>query len=335
MKASRPVPAVLLGVIVLLLAGMPATAEIDEVVLAQQNGISYLPMMVMERQRIIERQAAARGIAGLRTRWVKLAGPSAISDGLLAGSLHFSANGPPSLAILWDRTNGEVKAVGALISDALYLDTRNPSVKSVRDLTEKDKIAVPAVKVSSQAIALQMLAEQAFGAGQHFRLDALTVSLAHPDAMAAVLNPNGEVTAHFSSSPFHQAELKAGLRIIASSMDVQGGYATQLVVTSTAKFRSENPKVTAAVVAALDEAIAWINADKRRAARLYLDVTNDKRTSLDEATAVLEAPGHEYTRTPHHIGGTFAFMARIGLIRKAPRSWKDLFFPEAQDLPGD
>ena len=96
-----------------------------------------------------------------------------------------------SLSLMWDRTRGGVgvKAVSAITNTEIYLNTRNP--RSIRDFTDKDRIAVPSVKVSTQALFLQIAAEQEWGPGQHGKLDHLTVGLAHPDAIAAVLNPLG------------------------------------------------------------------------------------------------------------------------------------------------
>jgi NitT/TauT family transport system substrate-binding protein len=57
----------------------------------------------------------------------------------------------PPFATLWEKTkeNLDVKAVGAMSSLPSYLNTRNPNVKSIKDLTDADKIALPAVKVSN------------------------------------------------------------------------------------------------------------------------------------------------------------------------------------------
>ena len=55
----------------------------------------------------------------------------------------------------------------------LQLNTRSAGIKSLRDLTDKDKIALPAVKVSMQAIILQMAAAQTFGEANYAKLDAL------------------------------------------------------------------------------------------------------------------------------------------------------------------
>ena len=91
----------------------------------------------------------------------------------------------------------------------LYLNTRNPNVKTLKDFTDKDKIALPAVKVSVQAVTLQMAAEKVFGEGQHGKLDALTVSMSHPDAQTALLSGQSEITAHFGSPPFQYQQFEA------------------------------------------------------------------------------------------------------------------------------
>lgn len=105
---------------------------------------------------------------------------------------------------MWDRTRTGVgvKAVSAITNTEIYLNTRSPNIKSIRDFTDKDRIAVPSVKVSTQALFLQIAAEKEWGPSQHTRLDHLTVGLAHPDAIAAVLNPMSEISAHFATRPF-------------------------------------------------------------------------------------------------------------------------------------
>lgn len=320
---------------VLATFGTTARAEVSEVTFAQQFGLAFLPIMVMEKEKLVEKQTAASGLPNVKGVYLKMSGPAVMVDAILSGSLHFAAQGAPSLALLWDRTKGAFKAAGGITTYNLWLNTRNPNVKSLKDFSEKDRIAVPSVKTSTQAIMLQMAAEREFGAEQKFKLDPLTVALGHPDAMASVLNPNGEIDTHFASSPFHEAEIKAGLHTITTAFDINGGQSSQLVLGTTDKFRTENPKVYAAVVAALDEAIAWINADKPRAAKLYLEMSNDKKSSEADTLAMMNSPGFEYTRTPMKVGNVFMFMARIGSIKTKPESWKDLFFPEAQSLPGD
>src|SRR5207249_3881747 len=148
--------------------------------------------------------ARAAGLDQLKTSWLKVAGPSVMNDGLLSGSIHFASTGAPSLVTLWSKTktNIGVKGIAALTSYPLYFVTRNPDLKSLRDLSTKDRIAVPSVKISTQAIMLQMAAADLFGDANYTKFDELTISLSHPDAMLALMSNTAGVNAHFATSPF-------------------------------------------------------------------------------------------------------------------------------------
>ncbi|HSV18000.1 MAG TPA: ABC transporter substrate-binding protein [Casimicrobiaceae bacterium] len=319
----------------MILLPLGARAEMSEIKVAQQYGISYLPLMLMEEQKLIEKHAKAAGI-DVQVGWAKFAGGNVMNDALLSGSLQFASGGVGPFVTLWSRTKGnlDVKAVSAINSMPLLLNTSNPAVRSIKDFTAKDRIALPAVKVSIQAVTLQMAAEQAFGEGQQNKLDSLTVTLSHPDAMTALLSGKSEITAHFGSPPFQEQEVgKAGVHTVLNSYEVLGGPATFNVVWTTSKFRSENPKLYQAFVAALDEATAQINRDKRAAAEAYLRISKD-RDSLDNIVRMLNDPQIVYTTTPQNVMKYVAFMAKTGAIKVKPDDWKELFFPNAHGLPG-
>jgi NitT/TauT family transport system substrate-binding protein len=313
----------------------PARAEVSEVILAQQFGIIFTPLMVMESQKMIEKQAAARGMPDLKVTWSRLAGPAVMVDAMLSGSLHFSSQGVPSMMLMWDRTKGGVRAVSAINDSPIFLNTRNPNIKSLKDFTEKDRIAIPSIKVSSQALYLQMAAEKAFGVGKHTQMDHLVVALAHPDAVAAVMNPSGEINSHFATSPFHEIEMKAGFKTILSSYEAIGGQSSIPIFVTTEKFRTENPKVYEIVKAAFDEAMDYTNADLKRAVQVYIDVSKDKKSSVDELYAIVTQPGFAFSKKPATVGAFADFMHRVGLIKNKPASWKDMFFPEAHEVGGN
>ena len=86
-----------------------ARAEVNEITVAQQYGVSFLPLMMMEKNQLIEKHATAAGLPGIKVSWAKVAGPSAMNDGLISGALHFAAQGAPSLITLWDKTRGQIK----------------------------------------------------------------------------------------------------------------------------------------------------------------------------------------------------------------------------------
>jgi NitT/TauT family transport system substrate-binding protein len=320
----------------LSLAILPAAhAEVSEIHVSRQYGISYLPLMIMEDQKLIEKHAKASGI-DVKVDWSKFASGAVMNDALLSGNLQFASGGVAPFTTLWAKTrsNLDVKAVAAINSMPLYLVTNNPKVKTLKDFTDKDKIALPAVKVSIQAVTLQMAAEKAFGAGQEHKLDHLTVSMSHPDGETALLSGKSEITAHLSSPPFQYQELEhKGMHRVLNSYDVLGGPATFNVVWTTAKFHDENPKVYAAFVAALDEATAQINGNKRAAAETYLRISKDN-DSLDDILKMLNDPEIKYTTTPNNVMKYVDFMHKIGSIKVKPDSWKDMFFPNAQKLSG-
>jgi NitT/TauT family transport system substrate-binding protein len=313
-----------------------ARAEVREVHCAQQFGLSYLALMMMEDGRLVEKQAEKLGLSGLKTTWSKFGGVGPMNDALLSGRVDFSAGGVPSVATLWAKTKGtplEVRGVGALNNMPVELITSDPEVKSIRDFGPKDKIAVPTVKMSNQALFLEMGAAKEFGEENYEKLDALTVTMPHPDALAAMLSHSGGITAHFSSPPYQGQEKAKGMHSILTNYQVLGGPATFNLVWTTTKFRADNPKAYAAFAAALEEATEAINRDRRGAAEIYKRMSGTKE-SIDELVKQLSDPQVEFTLTPSRSLLTAQFMYRIGRIKAKPASWKDLFFPDVHGRPG-
>lgn len=328
-----------LGLAALMLATVATAprAEVSEVTIAQQFGVAFLPFMLMERDNLVEKHAKAAGIA-LKTNWQKVAGPSVINDGLLSGTVHFGAVGAPSLITLWSKTKSNVgiKGMAAMTSYPLYFVTRNPDLKSLKDLSQKDKVAVPSVKISTQALMLQMAAADLFGQASYQKFDEFTVSLAHPDAMVALMNNTGGVNAHFATSPFYEAEMKIpGARVLTTSYEILGGRASALVIIATTKFHDANPKVYEAFLAAEKEAIDTINKDKMAAAKAYLEIANDRKSTLEEIFGVINDKDYVYTLSPEKVFKTAVFMGKVGTIKDPPAKWQDMFFPDIHDLPGD
>jgi NitT/TauT family transport system substrate-binding protein len=336
---SRPkrsaLAALALGALAASLWAPGAEAQVKTVRLAKQFGISYLPLTIMEDKKLLEEQAKKLGIE-VKTEWLQLSAGSPMNEALISGNLDFASGGVGPLLTIWSRTraNLKVKGVAAINSMPIWLTTINPDVKTIKDFTEKDRIALPAVKVSIQAVTLQMAAEQAFGPGQHGRLDTLTVSMSHPDGMAAMMSGRFEVTGHFTSAPFQYQELAdPRVRKVVDSYDVLGGPHTFNVVWASTRFRDENPKIVEAFVAALDEAVKFINQNRKEAAEIWVRAENSRMPAA-EAERIIRLPENEWTMTPKKVMAYADFMSRNGLIPARPESWKDLFFPEVHGLPG-
>lgn len=326
----------LVGTCVLAGAVSSALAEVNQIGIAQQYGISYLPLMIMEENKLMEKEAKAAGLGDVTVRWAKFAGGNVMNDALLSGDLHFASGGMGPFITLWAKTkdNIGVKAAYAMNSMPLMLNTRNPDIKSLKDFTSKDKIALPAVKVSIQAITLQMAAEKAFGAGQENVLDKYTVTQSHPDGMAAMLSGSSEINSHFTSPPFQYTELdRPGIRTVVNSYEVTGGPHTFNVVWASQKFVDANPKTYGAFLKAFSSAIDSINKDKKAAAEFYVRVSKSKET-VESIEKMLNDPQIKFTTTPENTMKYADFMNRIGMVKVKPATWKDMFFPNVHGLPG-
>src|SRR5882672_8810476 len=295
-----------------------ASAQVPEIKLAKQFSMGYLQLNVIEQQKLIEKHAKLLGIPDVKVSWHTFNGPAAVNDALLAGSLDIASGGVPGLLTLWAKTKGtpqEVRGISALSSQPFLLNSRNPDVKTIKDFKEGDRIAVPAVKVSVQAIMLQMSAAKAFGDKDFARLDTQTVSMSPPDATLALLGGKSEVNAAFSVPPFQYQQLEdPKIHTVLNSFDVMGSSHSFTVAWTTAKFRNEKPLLYKALVAALKDATDIVNKDKRAAGGLWIDDSKSK-LPLDMVAKIVSGPQVHWTMVPENTMKFADFMAHVGTLK--------------------
>lgn len=305
----------------------PALAEVSTVRLAKQFGIGYLPLTLVEELDLLEKHAAASGHE-ITTEWLRFTGGSGMNEALLSGNLDLAAGGTGPLFTIWARTreNLKIKGVAALASMPLHLMTSNPEVKTLADFGQGDKIALPAVKTSIQAVTLQMASKQAFGADKATAMDAFTVSMGHPDAQLALTGGQSEVTAHFGSPPFQNLEAKVeGIHKVLDSYDVLGGSHTFTVVWAADKFISENPEITKAFMAALEESMELIRTDPEKAAEIWMAAERSP-LSREEVVALIQDEQTVWTTTPERTLPYVEFLSKSGLIKTSAEDWSEIFF---------
>jgi sulfonate transport system substrate-binding protein len=304
----------------------------------QQRGLLYLPIDMMVSGGVLQQEATKLGLGKVDATVQTLSGPGPVTDALLSGAADYGTAALPSLLNLWDKTHGtanEVKAVGTVANGAMVLYTINPNVKTIADFTEKDRIAVPSVRISFNAMMLEMAAEKLWN--DPHRLDHLTVGLGHPDAVAALSAGYGKatITAHIAVQPFTERGLKIpGAHVIADSREVFGGPLTQITLLATKQTKDKNPVLFKAVANALQESIKQASADKQAAAVLWKKANNASE-SVDELVHLLSDPGFEFTSEPHRIAHFAAFLNRIGSMKSKVGDWKELFWETAHNQKGD
>jgi NitT/TauT family transport system substrate-binding protein len=332
---SKAASSIALVAVMITGTALSASAETKTVRIGLQYGVTYLPFAIVEHDKLIEKYAKEAGLGDIEVSVARSAGGTTMNDAILSGNMDIAATGFPSFLTLWSRGRGKlaVKALASYGATPLFLLTRNPKVKSLKDFSESDRIAVPAVKSSIQAILLQIASKKAFGS--YDKLDPITVSRSHPDATAAVLSDVGELNSHFSAPPYQfQEAAKSGVTVVTTSNDIFGGPLSNGIVYMTEHFHDENPKTVGAILKALTEALALVNKDPKRAAEIYLEVSRDKM-SADEVLKTIQAPGSIWDAVPRGTERYAEFMKETGAIKTAPASWKDVFFPEAHGMPGN
>ena len=329
----------LTALVVLAVAAMlsAARADTNELRISRGFGIHYLPLYIMEGRKLIEKHAAQAGLSDVKVTYRMIDGGNVINDAMLSGALDIAAIGVPGFLTLWDKARTipgrEVIGLSGVGGGSVWLMTRNPKVKTLADFSDKDRIAVPGIKTSFVAVVLQMAAAQAFGPENYAKLDHLTVGIPHPDALAAMLSGRTEITAHFCSPPFSYIEQGTpGIHRVINSADVLGAL-TIIMAYTTRKFADANPKLARAFVAALDEAAVFIVANKREAARIYIDLAATKPKE-EEMMRMLDDPDTHYSVAPEGVMKYAEFMHRIGTLKAKPASWKDFFFAAVHDRPG-
>jgi len=292
-------------------------------------------LTLVQEQGLLEKHAKQAGV-DVTTEWLRFTGGSGMNEALLSGNLDIAAGGTTPMLTIWARTqnNIKIKGVAALASMPLHLVTTNPDIESLSDFSRGDKIALPAVKTSIQAITLQMAAEKYLGEGKHAALDTYTVSMGHPDAQLSLMGGQSEVNAHFGSPPFQNQEVKdPRARKVVDSYDVLGGSHTFTAIWAKSDFVEENPEIVTALMDALEESIVFIKDNPEEAARIWAEA---ERTNLtqEEIVALIKDPQTKWTTTPERLLPYVNFMARVGLISRDTDDWRDLFFDTVEDTAG-
>jgi NitT/TauT family transport system substrate-binding protein len=310
----------------LLGGGSVARAETTRVRVATQLGLAYLPLVVMEHDHLWEKQADAAGVR-IHVEYTRLGGAAGLNDALLSDSVELAAGGIAPMLLLWDRTasTSHVTGVAALNASPVDVLTNRPGIKSLADFTAEDRIAVPAIKTSIQAIVLMAAAEKTFGRGQANRLDTLTVTMQHPDALTALMAHSSQITGYVSSSPFQDIALKTpGISKLTDSFAVFGGPTTLGVVYAKRQFAADNPIVMGSFYAALREAITLIAYRPGTAIDQYLKVTQEKtsRALLEE---IITHPDFKFGLEPIGTLAVAQIMQHFGFLKQTPTSWKDYF----------
>ena len=343
MVILRALGIALLAALTSLLAAAPvAHAETTDVRIADQFGLSYLPVYVALDRKMFEQSFAAAGLKDTKVTELKIASGAAANDALLSGNADLVLGGLTGMYILADKTRGtplEVRGAIAICDSPIYLTTINPRIKSIADLTDTDRISMTAAKGTTHSFILELATAQKLGWNNRHKFDKLAVGMRHPDATVALLSDR-EPRTHSSTVPFLFEELAdPRVHVVYDSYDVVGGRQTLIVAYTTRKWKTENPKTYAATMKALTDAMAFIEKDPAEAAKIYVEHTNSKLAADKVANWLVQKdakgrPINYYSPAPSRALVLADYMYRDKLLSRKPQSWKDYFWDNLYKLPG-
>ncbi|BFN36442.1 ABC transporter substrate-binding protein [Fidelibacter multiformis] len=308
--------ALLLLMLLLGLSLLSCGRNVDKnrVVVAQQFGLGYAPIILMQELNLIEKY-----YPDAQVEWVRLGSGGAIREGMAGGNIDVGSMGVPPYLIAWAK-GYDYKIISALCEMPLGLQTYHENVKTLKDIKPGMKIALPSPG-SIQHILLSMAAAKELGNPK--ALDQNIIAMAHPDGVNALIN-QVEIDGHFTSPPYIFKELEQeNIHQVVDARDAFGSDFTFLVTAATGQLKKRNPELFNAVYKALEEAINMLNENPEKTAEYVAPVLNlDRETYMKYTTW----EGVRFSTNPHGLLTFLDFMNEAGYVDRNTENVKDLLW---------
>ena len=301
--------------------GAAGRAAPRNITIAYQLGVGYAPLIIVKRQRLLE-----KAFPGLHVEWRQLASVTPITDGMIKGDIQIGAMGTGPMLLGWAR-GINWKVIAPLDDADLWLMARDPSIRTVADLRGK-RIATPSA-TSIQAVVLRKMADAKLGNAR--ALDSSLISMDHPEGLEALLA--GQIDAHLTSPPYQWMEQQRGAHIVGKSYAHFGPHSF-LVTVLTQEFYNRYPGFSRRFHTLVKQAIDMLNRKPRTAAAILAKDARGETSARQFRSWITRKKSLTFTTRPRGLVRMAAFMNRIGLLTKVPRSWRTLVFPPVYRTKG-
>jgi ABC-type nitrate/sulfonate/bicarbonate transport system substrate-binding protein len=310
----------------------PAHAQ-EQVKIGIGFGLAFLPIYICEDLKLIEKRAKELHL-DVKVSYQRYLGSGAMQDAIGSGAIDMAPFGTAPLLAAWAQAKDapqQILAVSGITTLPLTLLSNRPNVAGIADFQPADRIAMPSL-TAPQMYILEMQSEKIFK--KYDRLRDQVVALSPANAIAALVEGSGPVTAYFASPPFTQLALRdSKVHRVLGSAEVMNGKASFLILGARRGYIEAHPQIPAAVDKAMDDAARIIRDDPRRAAQIFLTHEPSRTLSGAAIETVLREIKDEFGSA---IFGTEAFadfMARHGELKAPPKSWKDIVAPALLNSP--
>lgn len=284
----------------------------ETLTVAYQYGLAYAPLVIMQEKGLLEKNYAGE----LEIEWMNLNSGSAINEGILTGDIDVAGMGVGPF-VTGATAGVPYKMYATLSAQPHKLMTNREEIHTLSDIGPEHKIAL--VNIGSiQHILLAMLAENELGDAH--ALDNNLVAMSHPDGMVALLS--GSVDCQLTTAPYIYEEMETeGVHEVKGLEEVWPEGSAFIVSVVSDKLIEEEPELYEAVVAATEEAIAFINDNPKEAAAI---VASKQDYEAEEVLEWMQAPGCVYDSHLNGVMDMAVFMEENGFIEKAPESFDEI-----------
>ena len=277
--------------------------DVAKLTVVQQYGMAYAPLKVIQEKGLIEENYDG----DVEVNFPTLNSGAYINDAFVACDVDVGLMGVAP-AITGSLNEGVPYKICSNVSAQPHkLMTNDPNIKTLKDIGEKDQIAL--VNIGSiQHILLAMAAKEQLGDAH--ALDNNIAAMAHPDGMTALLN--GSIKCQLTTSPFVFKEAKEeGISEVDAIESVWPEGNSFIVAVASTDLHDNNPALYEAVLAAFDDAIAFMNDDPEAAAEmLCADEDVDAATYLEW----LNDPACSYSTNLTGVSTMAKFMTEEGFL---------------------
>jgi NitT/TauT family transport system substrate-binding protein len=296
---------------VLCSAAAPARAQ-DQVKIGIGFGLAFLPLYICQDLKLVEKHAKELHL-DVKASYQRFLGAGAMQDAIVSGAIDMGPYGTAPLLAAWENAKdkpAQILAVSGITTMPLTLVSNRPNVVTIADFQPTDRIAMPSL-TAPQMYLLEMQSEKTFKA--YDKLRDQVVAMPPSEAVTAIVDGSGVVTAYFASPPFTQLALRdAKVHSVLSSVDVMNGKASFLIMGATRAYIEAQPQIPEAIGKAMEDAARIIRSDPRRAAQIYLTHEPSMSLSGPLIEAVLREIKDEFGSAVYGVQAFADFMGRHG-----------------------
>lgn len=293
------------------------TEEAEVLNIAYQYGLAYAPLIVMQKQELIEKYYEEATGKSVTVNWNQMNAGADINTGIASGDIDAGFMGvAPALTGISKKAN--YKIFTNLSGQEHGMMTNKEDIKTLEDLVESDEqIALVNIGSIQHIILARALVENGLDA---HALDAQLVAMKHPDGMTSLTS--GNIACHLTTNPYIYKEREAGnLSEISEISDTWTNENSFIVGVASTSLHDEKAELYDALSKAVEEAVSYINEDMEAAAKLTYEL--DGNTEEDELKYMELGSYSVETKGVFELA---KFMAENNFIESAPESYEELVY---------